>query len=349
MPMKTVRSPVLLASLTLLFFALMAGVAIANGTALTSSDKTPAKGSNPCPPATVPNDIYDDFKDILAEVLSAAGGVVSDIDSQVKGKVPDEDEKPVDVEFYVATLDEFKAEYTDDVDSLYPNKSNEQLREDAESIFNSSTAYTYITDKTNAQGVQKIKIKVFCKDSMRTTTIDGDPMRETLIHELVHAKLFALLLLGVPKAQWPFDHHDDDSDNDDTPAGGGGDKGFYDEVKRLLELLKRNLSLSSSQEEIDNLLDPDEDNDGIPDAEDPAPLNADRDSDSVLDGHDNCPDTPNTDQLNTDGDKLGDACDPRPQGIPLPGVSWPGLAALAGLLLIAVLWALRRRAARVPS
>ena len=39
-------------------------------------------------------------------------------------------------------------------------------------------------------------------------------------------------------------------------------------------------------------------------------LGGDLDGDGVLDGVDNCPLTPNTDQANNDGDALGDACDP---------------------------------------
>jgi hypothetical protein len=36
----------------------------------------------------------------------------------------------------------------------------------------------------------------------------------------------------------------------------------------------------------------------------------DTDGDGVVDGLDNCPDTPNTDQLDSDGDGVGDLCDP---------------------------------------
>ena len=36
---------------------------------------------------------------------------------------------------------------------------------------------------------------------------------------------------------------------------------------------------------------------------------SDRDHDGVPDNIDNCPDTPNPDQLDTDGDGIGDACD----------------------------------------
>lgn len=39
------------------------------------------------------------------------------------------------------------------------------------------------------------------------------------------------------------------------------------------------------------------------------PLITDSDRDGVADGDDNCPDTANSDQLNTDGDEQGDACD----------------------------------------
>ena len=38
-------------------------------------------------------------------------------------------------------------------------------------------------------------------------------------------------------------------------------------------------------------------------------LISDRDNDGISDGTDNCPDTPNTDQLDSDGDGIGDVCD----------------------------------------
>jgi hypothetical protein len=48
------------------------------------------------------------------------------------------------------------------------------------------------------------------------------------------------------------------------------------------------------------------------DADAIVPLPDDRDGDHVADEVDNCPDTPNTNQGNEDGDALGDACDPCP-------------------------------------
>jgi YVTN family beta-propeller protein len=57
-----------------------------------------------------------------------------------------------------------------------------------------------------------------------------------------------------------------------------------------------------------------------------------RDLDIVLDGLDNCPGTPNDDQLDTDGDNIGDVCDPTP--VPEPGeiaLLVSGLLGLVGL------------------
>ena len=44
--------------------------------------------------------------------------------------------------------------------------------------------------------------------------------------------------------------------------------------------------------------------------EEPEPADEDADDDGVEDDSDNCPQTPNADQLNFDGDSMGDACDP---------------------------------------
>ncbi|MCC6623430.1 MAG: hypothetical protein IT385_19375, partial [Deltaproteobacteria bacterium] len=64
----------------------------------------------------------------------------------------------------------------------------------------------------------------------------------------------------------------------------------------------------------------------------------DRDADTIPDDADNCPDTPNPDQIDLDGDDLGDACDPTDDGLTAQGggscASGPaGSGALPGLLL----------------
>jgi hypothetical protein len=118
--------------------------------------------------------------------------------------------------------------------------------------------------------------------------------------------------------------------------------------------------------------DPDTDDGGVPDGQedingngaidegerdpnDPADDNPDdRDGDGVLDADDNCPDVPNTDQLDSDNDLVGDACSPAPAKTTVRGSSFtscsqaptaprPGLPAALGLLAVCAVL-LRRRA-----
>jgi hypothetical protein len=202
-------------------------LASANGNVFTPSDKT--SETNPCPPTVVPNDVYSDFRKLLSDLLGSKAGIVSDIDAQIKDKLPDTKEKPVTIEIDVVTKDQFKTQYANDVNELYPEKTADDLKNEAENLFNTNAAYTYITDNVDASGVQTIKIKVFCKDSLRTATIDKSPLFELLIHELVHAKLYTMLVLGLDSNELPFQDHD---------------KKFFDEIKRLFDLLKKNLELA---------------------------------------------------------------------------------------------------------
>ena len=50
-------------------------------------------------------------------------------------------------------------------------------------------------------------------------------------------------------------------------------------------------------------------------------INNDRDDDKIVNSSDNCPDTPNENQLDTDGDGIGDVCDDTPTGNKIPCIS----------------------------
>lgn len=64
----------------------------------------------------------------------------------------------------------------------------------------------------------------------------------------------------------------------------------------------------------------------------------DADDDGVADAVDNCPDTPNPDQVDTDGDGPGDACDP----VPIPALPGPWQVGLLAALTAAAWLVLRR-------
>lgn len=207
--------------------ALLACAAVQAQTVFKPVNKGPA--ANPCPEGQVPNDIYNDLQGIINDTIGATAGVASDIDSQVRDHVPDDKEKPVDVEIEVVTREQFINQYVDDTDGLGTGKTNDQLKEEAGKLYDGLAGYTYTSDKKNASGTQVVKIKIFCKDTLRTSTIDGDPARDLIVHELVHAKLYCMLVLGVPGGSLPFQDHDE---------------GFFAEIKRLIELLKKNLKLA---------------------------------------------------------------------------------------------------------
>jgi subtilisin family serine protease len=87
----------------------------------------------------------------------------------------------------------------------------------------------------------------------------------------------------------------------------------------------------------------DDDGDGVANAKDPCPLDPanDVDGDGVCGDVDNCPLDPNADQLDTDHNAIGDACDLAPTQV--PGLAPPGAALLAAILATTALGRLRRR------
>jgi hypothetical protein len=248
---------------------------------------------NPCAPI-LSGPGYEIFQSVLAGVL-ADQTLLADINSQIKGLVPDSKEKPVTVEVSIFTQAQFEQAYVDDTEGIPPPTSVEKRKEKAKDEFNSAGALEFFTDRKSAANTQILSITFFCKDSLLNALVFEDQLKEMIIHELVHAKLDSITILDASIAL-PFPHHDADHANDGNAET--GDKAFYDEVTRLVELLGSSASA-----------DPDEDDDGLPNVEDPDPADPDRDDDGVNDSQDNCPDVPETDQTDNDWAGLGDVCD----------------------------------------
>ncbi|MFT4518451.1 MAG: hypothetical protein ACI9JM_000832 [Halioglobus sp.] len=84
-----------------------------------------------------------------------------------------------------------------------------------------------------------------------------------------------------------------------------------DEIGDACDPDNDNDGLTNAEEAIigSDPFDPDSDDDGLIDSEDPYPLFADGDGDGTDDPDDNCPEIANADQANLDGDDYGDLCD----------------------------------------
>jgi len=179
--------------------------------AIQVKDKTPEK--NPCDKAVMPDDIYAQFRSALAKFLS--GEALAGIDKQIADDT--KTKKTIPIEIYIEDLDGFKKQWKNDTDGLPGNKgkTEKEFNEEAENIYNTHPAYTYTSDQTE-KGVQVIKVKFFCAKDLRLRTIDnnetgGWKLFEQMLHEFIHAKLYAYEVLGLKP---PFKDHDDNPDND---------------------------------------------------------------------------------------------------------------------------------------
>ncbi len=183
----------------------------------------------------IPSGLYEEFKNAVRTVLES--GVMSDIDSQIESRT--NTDMKVTVQIFLVNESEFIEEYARDNDQLPPERTREELRREAEDIYGENDAYTYITNNVR-NGVQVVKIKFFCRDSLRMDIIDnrestGYDLYELIIHELVHAKLYSIYLLY---GEEPFQDHDDN---------------FFREIGRLKQKLLEEIRSEESDEKTFNL------------------------------------------------------------------------------------------------
>ena len=131
------------------------------------------------------------------------------------------------------------------MDELY-EESEEDLRREAERIYGEHPAYCHITDRISATGapgagasgngrivtdIQALRVSFFCQKDLRIRIIDnGEPdykLYRQMVHEFVHAQLYAIMVLGPEDVELPYEDHDD---------------AFYKEEESLLGELTRALA-----------------------------------------------------------------------------------------------------------
>jgi hypothetical protein len=186
---------------------------------------------NPCDNAEVPSSVYADLRKTVDDVRKSK--VIRAILDQIEAAIKAKNLKPhcAEVEIEIAKdADAYKKSYNGDRPA-----AGDQLTEDqAKDRFEKHDGYTH----TTTTEPQKIKIVIFCKTSLQ----QGGKGQRVLVHELVHAKLFAMELAGIPKGE-PFGGEDDPKwQEGQNPRTGGHpedhNERFNKEVEDLLKLLE---------------------------------------------------------------------------------------------------------------
>ena len=188
---------------------------------------------NPC--ADLDKDNYDDVKKDVKKVL--ASKVPKSINDQIAERLKAAGLKKnpkvrVDVDI-ARDWQSFQKQYNDD----HPKSPLSDA--DAKARFDSLDAYTYTTEKDP----QTIRVVLFCNRSFKNKVIEGNTSR-VLVHELVHAKRYALLIAEIPKEKFFGDDDDEgwkkgQDPRDPKQKGHPEDHNpdFHKEVDKLARLL----------------------------------------------------------------------------------------------------------------
>jgi hypothetical protein len=188
---------------------------------------------NPC--GDLDKEQYDGVRKDVKSVLDSK--VIASINEQIAKRLEDARKKNPKVGVAVEIVKDWKSfqkMYNDD------NPKTPLSDDDAKAKFDSLDAYTY----TTAKDPPSIRVVLFCNRSFKDKVIDGKAKR-VLVHELVHAKLYAMLIAGVEKSKLPFQENDDkewkegqdprDRDHPGHPEDHNPD--FHKEVEKLSKLL----------------------------------------------------------------------------------------------------------------
>jgi Ni,Fe-hydrogenase III component G len=138
-----------------------------------------------------------DYAELLAGATKAAGRKVVDaINKQIEGEREKAKAEAKTIKVEITIVKDAKAFL--DLYNANQDTKNQWDAATANDKFNNLNGFTFTTMKAPPPA---IKIVVFCKQSVRMAVKDGKAAR-LIVHELVHAKLFAMGIMGIEGLSW---------------------------------------------------------------------------------------------------------------------------------------------------
>ena len=175
-----------------------------------------------CP--NLADDLYNDLNKAVNDIINSPVG--DDIDQKVDKTVTDAGQKTGDVDVEVSI-----APSADAYKKMMHDAGTNRSDADMQNWFDNDVAHT---DTVGHGDKQKIVIVVFCGGHLRERLAASYGGR-TIIHELVHAQLYAMSLRGILPNGYPYKeggHYGGDVRN------GPGDEHNEDFQKEILRLVK---------------------------------------------------------------------------------------------------------------